>query len=240
MNEQLINDRIKLDNITTEMNKISQVAREYMNATPEQRNRVNPDLLASVLDRYNMLKADKLALEQSVVAREMEAQRQANQKQINTRGTWRTIVNRWNNNQTFVPVQNQWWLANPGAVAFDANWMHVMNSDWTITTTPNQTTQTNLNTYDQRLLDEAQARWQQQNSLVNPNIARTNNMNNTWTITPISEIQYRNSLPWYQQLVTPYSEWYINEVTQNQPSIGNWYSNYRSRVGNDYRLRNNW
>ena len=89
MNEQLINDRIRLDNITTEMNKISQVAREYMNATPEQRNRVNPDLLASVLDRYNMLKADKLALEQSVVAREMEAQRAAmEQPQQQTYNGW--------------------------------------------------------------------------------------------------------------------------------------------------------
>lgn len=100
MNEQLINDRIKLDNITTEMNKISQVAREYMNATPEQRNRVNPDLLASVLDRYNMLKADKLALEQSVVAREMEAQRAAmEQPQQQT-------YNGWGRRRTIVPKNN--------------------------------------------------------------------------------------------------------------------------------------
>ena len=101
MNEQLINDRIKLDNINSEMNKISQVAREYMNATPEQRNRVNPDLLASVLDRYNMLKADKLALEQSVVAREMEAQRAAmEQPQQQT-------YNGWGRRRTITPRQKQ-------------------------------------------------------------------------------------------------------------------------------------
>ena len=233
----------EIQSINQQMALIANLARAYANATPEQRANVSLSDMQNQLNRYNELKArrNELYAEQEArVQKELEEQRRANQQQINTRGTWRTIVNRWNNNQTFVPVQNQWWLSNPGAVAFDANWMHVMNSDWTITTTPNQTAQTNLNTYDQRLLDEAQARWQQQNSLVNPNIARTNNMNNTWTITPISETQYRNSLPRYQQWVTPYSEWYINEVTQNQPSIGNWYSNYRARVGNDYWLRNNW
>lgn len=100
MDEQLINDRIKLDNITTEMNKISQVAREYMNATPEQRNRVNPDLLASVLDRYNMLKADKLALEQSVVAREMEAQRAAMEQQAQAQQRY----NGWGRRRVVVPT----------------------------------------------------------------------------------------------------------------------------------------
>jgi len=89
MNEQLINDRIRLDNINSEMSRISNVAREYMNASQEQRDRVDPQLLASVLDRYNMLRADKLALEQSVAAREMGAQRQA--QQVQPVNTYRTI-----------------------------------------------------------------------------------------------------------------------------------------------------
>lgn len=203
----------EIQSINQQMALIANLARAYANATPEQRNNVNRADIQAQLDRYNELKSrrNELYAEQEArVQAELEAQRRANQQQINTRGAWRTVVNRWNNRQTFAP-----------------------------TTTPNQTTQTNLNTYNQRLLDKAQARWQQQNSLVNPNIIRTNNMNNTWTITPISEIQYRNSLPRHQQLVTPYSEWYTNEVAQNQPSVSNWYRNYRARVGNDYWLRNN-
>ena len=100
MNEQLINDRIRLDNINSEMARISNVAREYMNASQEQRDRVDPQLLASVLDRYNMLRADKLALEQSVVAREMEAQRAAMEQQAQAQQRY----NGWGRRRVVVPT----------------------------------------------------------------------------------------------------------------------------------------
>lgn len=130
MNEQLINDRIRLDNINSEMSRISNVAREYMNASQEQRDRVDPQLLASVLDRYNMLKADKLALEQSVVAREMEAQRatmqQPQQQTYNGWGRRRTIVPR-NNPDVNVPnpdvVVDNPSLPNDIVIAYNKYWV---------------------------------------------------------------------------------------------------------------------
>ena len=93
MNEQLINDRIKLEDIKNQMSAITKVAREYAEATPEQRAKVNSADVQAVMDKYNQLKLDKAALEQSVVAQEMEIQKQAAEqaaKQIvNTRGTGR-------------------------------------------------------------------------------------------------------------------------------------------------------
>lgn len=232
MNEQLINDRIRLDNINSEMARISNVAREYMNASQEQRDRVDPQLLASVLDRYNMLRADKLALEQSVVAREMEAQRQAQQVQAqpaNTYKTRRRIVN--NNVPTFTPVENQWWLNRPGAIAFDANGMYVMNDDWTITTTPNTVEDWGVNqSYYPWMSMRTDIPTQETN---NTPIYRNwrNNLPNywvtpwmpdwnvqTWYMTPVgtqtqtSAVEQRNAMPWYKQMVTPYSEEYLREI----------------------------
>lgn len=125
MNEQLINDRIRLDNINSEMSRISNVAREYMNASQEQRDRVDPQLLASVLDRYNMLRADKLALEQSIVAREMEAQRQA--QQVQPVNTYRTIRRQVVPTPTPTPINEEVIIEQPATQQMDLYHQNMIN-----------------------------------------------------------------------------------------------------------------
>ena len=104
MNEQLMNiqvDRQRLSDIDREMQQISNLAREYINATPEQRDRVNKTDLMAVLNRYNNLKQERLWLQETVVANEMEYQRALQEQQAvqpQTYGTRRRAVNIPNNN----------------------------------------------------------------------------------------------------------------------------------------------
>ena len=224
----------EIQSINQQMALIANLARAYANATPEQRANVSLTDMQAQLDRYNELKArrNELYAEQEArVQAELEAQRRANQQQINTRGVWRTIVNRWNDRQTFTPIENPRWLSRPGAVAFDANWMHVMNDDWTITTTPNTVEDWGINqSYYPWMSMRTDIPTQETN---NTPIYRNwrNNLPNywvtpwmpdwnvqTWYMTPVrrwtqlSAVEQRNNMPWYKQMVTPYSEEYLREI----------------------------
>ena len=209
MNEQLINDRIRLDNINSEMTRISNVAREYMNASQEQRDRVDPQLLASVLDRYNMLKADKLALEQSVVAREMEAQRQA--QQVQPVNTYRTIRRQVVPTPTPTPINEEVIIEQPAAHQMDLYHQNMLNNliqQGRANNVANVLSNQNLTAWNTII----SSNWAYPGSawvvgwLTNPtpgaSIGRSNN--NSYT-------RQRNAMPWYKQMVTPYSEGYLRE-----------------------------
>lgn len=138
-NEQLMNYQIneqRLGDIAKEMDNIAMFARAYANATDEQRARINRADVQAQLDRYNALKSERLWLEESLLAARINADREAylaeQQAQQNAYGTRRVVRNPYLNQRTFTPVENQWWLDRPGAIAFDANGTHIMNDDWTI------------------------------------------------------------------------------------------------------------
>ena len=125
MNEQLMNIQIwrqKLADYDREMQQISDLARQYMNATPEQRARVNINDLRTVLERYNMLKQDKNILQQEVVANEMAYQRALQDAQAQAQNTPRQSRRVVTPKTTVVPTK-QWigetvWLGNATEVDF--------------------------------------------------------------------------------------------------------------------------
>lgn len=281
----------EIQSINQQMALIANLARAYANATPEQRANVSLSDMQKQLNRYNELKArrNELYAEQEArVQAELEAQRQAAQQQINTRGTWRrvnyrrndmwpeAIVTRWVKQfsawdwniydiqpwqvitdsqwnsyiydqfswnidyiwqnkwwlwtESFIPVNNKWWLNQPWAIAFDSDWQHVMNSNGTITTTynswlrsdrPGSFSITPSGTYtidsiwNQNVISNT---WSYNNWFGNNNY--TNNQNNNYTNNQNNNVNNnviwpetakRNAMPWYKQLITPYSEGYIRE-----------------------------
>ena len=211
MNEQLINDKIRLDNINSEMARISNVAREYMNASQEQRDRVDPQLLASVLDRYNMLRADKLALEQSVVAREMEAQRQAQQAQpVNTYRTIRRQVVP-TPTPTPTPINEEVIIEQPANQQMDLYHQNMINdlvrqgranNVSNVLNGQNRTAWNTIISSNWGYPGSAQVVNWVNNPTPGASIGRSNN--NSYT-------RQRNNMPWYRQMVTPYSEGYLRE-----------------------------
>lgn len=211
MNEQLINDRIRLDNINSEMARISNVAREYMNASQEQRDRVDPQLLASVLDRYNMLRADKLALEQSVVAREMEAQRQA--QQVQPVNTYRTIRRQVvpTPTPTPTPINEEVIIEQPANQQMDLYHQNMINdlvrqgranNVSNVLNGQNRTAWNTIISSNWGYPGSAQVVNWVNNPTPGASIGRSNN--NSYT-------RQRNNMPWYRQMVTPYSEGYLRE-----------------------------
>lgn len=211
MNEQLINDRIRLDNINSEMAKISNVAREYMNASQEQRDRVDPQLLASVLDRYNMLRADKLALEQSVVAREMEAQRQA--QQVQPVNTYRTIRRQVvpTPTPTPTPINEEVIIEQPANQQMDLYHQNMINdlvrqgranNVSNVLNGQNRTAWNTIISSNWGYPGSAQVVNWVNNPTPGASIGRSNN--NSYT-------RQRNNMPWYKQMFTPYSEGYLRE-----------------------------
>lgn len=245
----------EIQSINEQMARIANLARAYANATPEQRANVSLSDMQAQLNRYNELKARRNELyaeQENRVLAELEAQRRANQQQINTRGVWRTIVNRWNNRQTFTPVENQWWLNRPGAVAFDANWMHIMNDDWTITTTSNTVNQSYYPWMSRRTDIPTQEtnntpiyrNWRNDlpNYWVTPWMpdwnVQTWYMTPVWTQTQTSAVEQRNNMPWYKQMVTPYSEEYLREIWAISDNTSNT-STSNNNVGPYTAERNN-
>jgi len=211
MNEQLINDRIRLDNINSEMSRISNVAREYMNASQEQRDRVDPQLLASVLDRYNMLRADKLALEQSVAAREMEAQRQA--QQVQPVNTYRTIRRQVvpTPTPTPTPINEEVIIEQPATQQMDLYHQNMINdlvrqgranNVSNVLNGQNRTAWNTIISSNWGYPGSAQVANWVNNPTPGASIGRSNN--NSYT-------RQRNNMPWYRQIVTPYSEGYLRE-----------------------------
>lgn len=210
MDEQLINDRLRLDNINSEMTRISNVAREYMNASQEQRDRVNPQLLASVLDRYNTLKADRLALEQSIVAREMEAQRQAvqpAQQQYNSWGRRRTIIPTQQYEEVIVeqPINPQ----QPQMNLYNQQRINELIRQGRAYNTANVLSNQNLTAWNTIISNNGgyPGGANVVNGITNPTPGASIGRYNTG-----SAVAQRNSLPWYRQLVTPYSNDYLREV----------------------------
>lgn len=123
----------ELQDINEQMGRIANLARAYANASPEQRSNVNREDIQAQLDRYNELKTrrNELYAEQEArVQAELEAQRQAQQQQINTRGTWRIYKWNWGNGWNWrgggrIITQEQ---VAPSAGAFPV----ATNVDWTI------------------------------------------------------------------------------------------------------------
>lgn len=211
MNEQLINDRIRLDNINSEMARISNVAKEYMNASQEQRDRVDPQLLASVLDRYNMLRADKLALEQSIVAREMEAQRQT--QQVQPVNTYRTIRRQVvpTPTPTPTPINEEVIIEQPANQQMDLYHQNMINdlvrqgranNVSNVLNGQNRTAWNTIISSNWGYPGSAQVVNWVNNPTPGASIGRSNN--NSYT-------RQRNNMPWYRQIVTPYSEGYLRE-----------------------------
>lgn len=192
----------EIQSINQQMALIANLARAYANATPEQRANVSLSDMQAQLNRYNELKArrNELYAEQEArVQAELEAQRRANQQQLNTRGTWRTIVNRWNDRQTFTPTPNtvEVWGVNQSYYP----WMSMR------TDIPTQQTNTPIyRTWRNNL----------PNYWVTPWMPDWNVL--TWYATPVrtqtqtSAVEQRNAMPWYQQMVTPYSDEYLREI----------------------------
>lgn len=270
-NEELLNSQIReqtIADINREMANIANLARAYANATPEQRNNVNIQDIQAQMDRYNQLKqqrSDLYAQQEADFQKQLEANRiaQANTN-LNTRGAWRVVrnnppivtetvveevatpettpINVWQYSSWWNPIKPLGWRMGINMINMDNLGNNLWS--WTIVeqaTVPTTTATQPLNMYEQNLVNS----WGSQNNrYVNPGIATANGMNGTWSLQHIPATQYRNSLPWYQQLYTPYSKEYVQEVaqTKNNPvrTVWDWYSTYRQWVGNDYRLRNNW
>lgn len=121
----IMNDKIQ--DINNQMARITEVARAYANATPEQRANVSLSDMQAMINRYNQLKEQRTRLyteQETRVQNELNALAQANAPapQINTRGTWRKIpqpqpqpqqpqpvVNIWNNKYPTWPLTLSWW-----------------------------------------------------------------------------------------------------------------------------------
>ena len=95
MREQInqANMQRRINEIDRSMAAISNFARAYMNATPEQRARVDINAIREQLERYNNLKQERLGLQDSIVANQMYFERQAIEQQkaaeqAAQRGAW--------------------------------------------------------------------------------------------------------------------------------------------------------
>lgn len=216
MNELLINYQLsqnKLWDIDREMASISKLAREYINATDEQRARVDPQNLQRVLDRYNTLKQDRLAAQEELFANELAYNNTLQQAQ-NTIGAG----NGGGQRRRVVPVQEE-----------------VIVEEQPVNTNPQ------MDLYHQNMINNLVQQGRAKNVT---NVLSNQNLQPNGTITQSSETMKRNSMPWYQKMVTPYSEGYLREnwIQQSNPiwDLYNAYSNYRRRVWGSYNLTNNW
>lgn len=191
------------------MSLIANLARAYANATPEERERVSREDMQAQLDRYNQLKERRNQLYAEQEARVQAELEAQRQAQQQVQQQARWSWQRRRFEQPNPDTIGQTYIGQP------------------------------LNQLAQQRINDAQAR----RDLTNPIIAKYEDLQDISSISPYTAVQYRNSLPWYQQMVTPYTQEYINEVSQDMwnpvQGVRDWYTNYRNKVGNDYKLRNN-
>ena len=109
----IINERVALEDVKNQMAKYQKVAEAYANATPEQRAKVDPALVQSVIDKYNQLKEKRnglLAQQETRIQQEMQQQRAAQEAAAKKAAQWRgRTVKKTTNNNAFPVATNKDW-----------------------------------------------------------------------------------------------------------------------------------